>query len=449
MTQILYLTTLVIFAALAFGVAFLPVRWALFCLLLSTNLNVIQPDFWSATSVGWSNGVEALVLPTLLLFRLTGFRMPDLRWGFVARTWLVLTLYAAVSIAWSPFKLPGIKMVGYLIGWALWFILLELAWRRGIADSRLVIAALWGSLALAFVQTYLLGNPEEPETAQFTSFTAAASFATFVLACLAFLLFQPNKTRLRVVSIAACLLALILAGDRTSLIGLAFVLFAWFLHRQRRSGRPIRVRLAPLALALVGCIVLFLGIRALMASVMPESRLNELLQLGSRQFTSVEDIGTAVSRFELYQRTISELAGRSTRELLIGSGTSSGGEVASKWEVELDAGLDANRVIHDEFLRALYEWGLIGIGVALALVGWLIRWAWRAAVSYGSVPAFSVLAVVPMILLLLLTANPLAGPGSAEGVGVLLIMAYGWLGGPSRLRHGYPLLQTKHNELLG
>ena len=52
---------------------------------------------------------------------------------------------------------------------------------------------------------------------------------------------------------------------------------------------------------------------------MPDSRLNELLQLGSKEFTSAEDIGTAVSRFELYQRTIDELLGRSAKELLVGS----------------------------------------------------------------------------------------------------------------------------------
>jgi len=110
---------------------------------------------------------------------------------------------------------------------------------------------------------------------------------------------------------------------------------------------------------------------------------------------------------------------------VLGSGTSSGGDLASQWEKDLETGLDPNRTLHNEFLRAVYEWGLIGLALALALILLLIRNAWQMAVRQGFVPGFAALALTPTVLLLLITGNPLAGPGSAAGVGLLLILSSG------------------------
>jgi hypothetical protein len=442
MLELLYPFTLALFWAVACGVAFLPIRWALLCLLLAANVNVIEPGFWSAESVGWLNGVEALILPTILLLRMTKFRMPKVSWDFSAKVSTALIIYATVSVVWSPYKLSGLKMVAYLLGWFVWFMVMHIAWRRGALDGRLVTAALWVALVLACLQTYLLGDPEEAETLQFTSFTAAAPFATFLVSCLAFLLFQQDNSRLRVPSIAACLVAIILAGDRTMLIGLGFLLITWFLYWRKAMGKEPGVRLARAVPALLACSLLFLGFRSIIAQAMPDNRLNEVLQFGSKQVTGVEDIGTAASRIELYQRTWSELSGRSAPELLVGSGTSSGGDLASQWEKDLETGLDPNRTIHNEFLRALYEWGLIGLALVVTLLVLLIRRAWQLAVQAGFVPAFAILALIPMVLLLLAVGNPLAGPGSAAGVGLLLILTYGLSVTHTAVRRGNPTEQV-------
>jgi O-antigen ligase/polysaccharide polymerase Wzy-like membrane protein len=425
MLDLVYPFTIALFWILAFGVVFLPVRWAFFCLVLVTHVSVLQPGFWATETVSWSNAVEALALPMILLFRMTRFRIPEVRWAFPAKVWMALTIYAAISITWSPYKLSGLKMIAYLLGWFVWFLVMDFAWRRRVLDGRLVIAALWAALILACFQTYLLGDPEQAETLQFTSFTPAAPFATFLLSCLAFILFQKNQSTLRVPSIIACLVGVILAADRTALIGLSFILIAWFLHRRGVMGKRSGFRLTATVPALLAFAVVFLGLRGLMAEASPDSRLNELLQIGTRQGTSVEEIGTAAGRLELYARTWSEISGRSFQELLVGSGTSSGGDLASQWEKDLETGLDPNRTIHNEILRTIYEWGLIGLGMAVLLIGLLIKGAWRSAVREGSTPAFAILALIPTVLALLITANPLAGPGSAAGVGLLLILTYG------------------------
>src|SRR5437899_6353714 len=95
-----YPITLTLFWIFALGVLFLRPRWALLSLLLVANVNVITPGFLSATSVGWQNGVQTLVLPTVLLLRLPGFKVPRLRLGFPAMAWAALTLYAPVSALW-------------------------------------------------------------------------------------------------------------------------------------------------------------------------------------------------------------------------------------------------------------------------------------------------------------------------------------------------------------
>jgi hypothetical protein len=425
MLELTYPFTLALFWILACGVVFLPVRWALFCLILAAHVSVIEPGFWATESVSWSNAVEGLALPTVLLFRITRFRMPGVKWAFSAEVWMALVIYATVSIIWSPYKLSGLKMVAYLLGWFVWFLVMDFAWQRGVLDGYLVIAALWAAVMLACFQTYLLGDPEEAETLQFTSFTAAAPFATFLLSCLAFLLFQRYKSGLRLPSIIACLAGVILTADRTALIGLGFLVIVWFLHWRGAMGKGSGFRLTPIVPVLLVFVVVFLGFRAVMAQAAPDSRLNELLQLGTRQVSSVEEIGTAAGRLELYERTWSELSGRSPRELLFGSGTSSGGDLASQWEKDLETGLDPNRTVHNELLRAVYEWGLIGLTMAMALLGLLIWESWRGAIREGLTPAFAILALIPTILALLLTGNPLAGPGSAAGVGLLLILTYG------------------------
>ena len=425
-----YPITLTLFWIFALGVLFLRPRWALLSLLLGANVNVITPGFLSATSVGWQNGVQTLVLPTVLLLRLTGFKVPRLRLGFPAMAWAALTLYAAVSTLWSPFKLSGVKMIGFLAGWFILYLVFHLAWERRILDEGLLIAALWCSLGLACIQTYVLGSPEQVVTHQFTSFTAAESFAIFLSSILALLLFSTGRPWLHGVSLAACVLGVILAGDRTALIGLASLLFVWLLHRKKAIGTRYGVRFAAVVPPFVVLLLLFLGFRAGMAWGMPESRLNELMQLGSNSVATLQDIGTVAFRLDMYESTLSEVSGRALPALVFGSGTASGGTLSFAGQEQYLIGMDPNRTIHDEFLRALYEWGLIGLGLGLALIFHLAGRSWHLAVREGSLPAMAVVGMLPAMLLLLVDGNPLSSPAETMGMGLLLVLTYGFSAGP-------------------
>jgi hypothetical protein len=424
-----YAVELVLFWLLAAGIVFLRLRWAVLCLLLAGNVEVIHPGFVSTTTVGWQNAVEAIILPIILVLRMTNFRVPKVKLRLPVRLWVALIAYAAVSILWSQYKLSGLKMVAYLTAWLLLYIVFYLAWRRGFLDQGAVVLALWGSLALACFQSYALGNPFAQASGQFTSFTSTNSFGPFLACLLAILLFSRGGGVLRGASVAACVLALVLVGSRYALIGAFFLIFLRWLLKARSMRRNGGVRLTPMLATMAIAISVFLGFKALMARAMPESRLNQLLDLGSKP--QLADVGTFGFRLMMYQRVLSQLSQRSFYRLVLGTGTSSGGAAASASQRNYDqytVGVDPNRTIHDEFLRATYEWGLIGLGLALALCVCAGRACWRRGVKEQSLAGFAALAILPAIFLALLVENPLAGPASAEGLGYLLVLCYGLSG---------------------
>jgi hypothetical protein len=455
----LYWVELLLFYVLALGVLFLPLRWSLLCLLLAGSVEVMRPDFMASASIGWENAVERMLLPILLLLRLTRYRLPRIPWNFASKTWVALILYAAVSVLWSPFKLSGLKMVAYLAAWFVLYMVFDLAWNQGLLNQRTVIEALWGSIGLACLQTYVLGNPlfgiegrlGEFASAQFAPFTGPQSFGPFLACLLSLLLFSKERRDLRVVSIGACLLSLVLVGSRYALIEAAIVALAWCLLRVGAvpGSGSIRVTHAFTVLLVVGVSVAGLG--AVMKWIAPDSRVNQLLELKSD--VDLAEAGTFGWRLVRYTRALTTLSERSLMGLTFGSGTSSGAEVAMADPLaslqdddleDMDT-LDPNRAIHDEFLRAEYEWGFIGLGLGLILLIYSTRELWVRAFRWRSLSGFAGLVMMPGIVLALLVENPLAGPGGAASFGYLLVLTYGF--SCSRRAYAKPLVRTADKTL--
>ena len=427
-----YWVEVLLFYALALGVAFLPVRWSLVCLLLAGSVEVIQPGFVASTSISWENVGERFVLPTLMLLRMTHFRLLKIKWTAASKAWAILTLYAAISILWSPFKLSGLKMVAYLAAWFVLYLVFHLAWYRGLLDQRIVIATLWASIALACLQTYILGNPLWGTTvvfgpfasARFAPFVGPQSFGPFLACLLALLLFSKERHTLRSVSIGACLFALVLTGSRYSLIEAGILVVASCLLWVKALRTNGKLRLRPVLGILLLAVVAFFVFRATMEWAMPGNRVTQLFELGAQP--DVAEEGTFGWRILVYEHALEALSGRSIAGLAFGSGTSSGGEVATVALWGSPEGWDPNRTIHDEFLRAEYEWGIIGLGLGLGLLVYAVRRLWGRAFQMRSLGGFAALAIMPGILLALLVENPLAGPGSAEGLGYLVVLTYGF-----------------------
>ena len=90
--------------------------------------------------------------------------------------------------------------------------------------------------------------------------------------------------------------------------------------------------------------------------------------------------------------------------------------------------LDANRTIHNEWLRAFYEWGIVGLGlifaIAVALPGMLIQHYRRGSSRAAASAVFSFL---PAFLVAFSTENVLAGAGNAVMVSLCLVIALLWM----------------------
>src|SRR5262249_60321310 len=107
----------VLFWALTAGVAFLPMRWATFCLILASHIDITSLTFASATSVGFENPVRIAVLPLLFLARAHFLPLKYLPWSLPQKAWVALTIYAAVACFWGGFPLSTVKLVAYLLAY--------------------------------------------------------------------------------------------------------------------------------------------------------------------------------------------------------------------------------------------------------------------------------------------------------------------------------------------
>jgi hypothetical protein len=419
-----------LFWILAAAAVFLPMRWSILSFILISHIDVTTSTFESATSVGFENSVRTVVLPTLLFIRFSRGRLLNLRWNAPVVLWVLLTLYAAAACLWTPFQLSGVKMIGYMYCYLVLGAVFLDGWNRGVVTPSLIAAALWLSLLMGVVQTYALGNQFGKwapglEDERFTSFCSPQLFGAFILAMMS-ILFVTSRQRLW----AVCLHGLggfsgiVLCGSRYVFLGsLVLVLIVVVSHvvRQPTAKKHAARVIAGMAGLIVGT---FLLAGVLYAD--QENRISQLVATVLEGKSPLDNIGTLVWRRAVYDQTWTALVHRGPAELAVGSGTSSGALAVIGWDRRyLEASIDANRVVHNELLRVIFEWGFIGLAFFVAFLGCVIRMFVHLAVSRRIMPAYAFLSLLPTVILGCCSENILAGSASPAGVGFLLSMMYG------------------------
>ena len=426
-----------LFWTLALAIVFLSKRWALLAYLVIIQVDVSGPGWASPTAVGLENGIKVVLLPLILLLRTSSWTLFS-QWTRPFKLWLLFTAYVAIASLWSPYPVSAVKMVAYLLGYAVVFLVFAQSWRQGLLDTKQVIAALWLSLVLAAAQTYLLGNAfgSPPkliiEQARFTTFAPPQSYAAFLLACGVLLLFARSGTlsplwnaalALSGVGIAA---GLLLVGSRYVVAGaFALLIVAGFAWLQPQWGRRAITRAMLIKPALFSATALVLLISTA-SFVAPRNRIFALRELVSHGHFNPDAIGTFAWRLGAYQTAIDQIEARGPLQNVFGSGTSSGANVILAFNPTAfhENTIDANRSLHNEFLRAFYEWGLFGEVLFLAfwvsvLIG-LIRQTRHA----GMETTWALWGLLPTLGLGLLVENVLAGSGTPVGTGFVLVIAY-------------------------
>ncbi|HXG34381.1 MAG TPA: hypothetical protein VNJ11_13520, partial [Bryobacteraceae bacterium] len=350
------------FWALAVSVLIAPLHWALPAYLVLGHLDLSAATISPATQVGIENAVKVVLLPVVLALRCGRPRPNSAAVAPVGMTWLLLIAYAALASLWAPERLPALKMVGYLGGYAVIFYVFLAGWRQRLLRTSGVLAAFWAGLALAAVQTWVVPGWLPATEQRFTSFVSPQSFAAFLLCILALLLFSERHTPWRWLHAAVALAAILLTGSRYVLFGTAMLwLIAW-------GARLVRTRSLPAAgLRIVGGllgVVAAFGLLETYLWLFPGSRLAELREKDPFGWRIWERPGTWSWRAVIYRDAVGHLAEREWTELLFGSGTSSALEYRLTRSGRIDAAqVDANRVLHNELLRAAYEWGLVGLSL--------------------------------------------------------------------------------------
>lgn len=418
--------------------AFAPVRWAVPAMGILAFLNLSGPSFASATTLGVENAVRIVVLPTLLLGRVGIGRIRQLSWKAFPRTYLLLASYALLASLWTPYQLSALKMMGYFYAYSAVFVLFGIAWMRNWLNPSVICALVFTGLSLAFIQTFLLGDAFSPLSHRFTAFSSAQGFAAFLVCALSILMFVPKKTLVVKVTILAALGAIILSGSRYVFAGTAALIVvasvARLFETRRRVGTAKFLRRAAVGLGLAALLFVAVG------RYLPESRTAQLVEAISGE-ESFEDIGTFAWRLMIYAQTIRELESRNFTGLLVGSGTSSGATLLLRADPRYhEDTVDANRALHNEFLRVLYEWGFIGLFIFLSFLVTILSRAIQNALSTRSPRAFSVIGILPTLIAGLAIENLLAGVSGPSGMGFTLVLAYGFppvLASkvPARVRH--------------
>src|SRR5256885_7709924 len=434
--ETLVIAGLVLWAFTA-GAVLLPPSWAVISYLLLVQFDLTGSAFYSSEILGWENAVKVIVAPTILFYRLRPIDFLNPNILKVARIWLLLAAYAAVAVLWSPFKLSAVKMLGYFYAYTILFVIFAAAWRRGWITAKALIFVLWASLAFAVLQTYVLGNTYGSFEAanavvdfewRFTSFTGAQSFAAFLLCMLTILLFRERWSLPILSTCAAATIGIVLTGSRSIFLGFAWVLTLAAVLFAKKSGRRISLAAAAKRMAISFAALLLVAAGVLKA--LPENRLNEMLSAAVTSENSLQDVGTFVWRFSLYQKTLEELAGRNLRTLLTGSGTSSAASLVLQSGIFSESNVDPNRALHDEFLRSAYEWGAVGVLLLLLFLAQAISICFRMIKNYDSPEAWAFLAILAPLLISLTVENFLADPASPGGVAYNLILTSMLASGP-------------------
>lgn|SRR5690348_7159470 len=401
-----------------------PPRYAVLIFILIAQLDLTGVAFYSDVSLGWENTLKVIVIPAILLLRVRPIDLLPTAFRFARNAWVCLVAYAALAIAWSPYRLSGVKLIGYFYSYSVLFVVFCCAWRRHWITRGWLIGLVSVSLCFAGFQTYVLGNAYgDPEYGnRFTTFADAQSFAPFLI-CLIILLVICNRRTVGSLMVAiAAVFGLVLTGSRSSLIGFAWVALIIGIALAKQANRQLRLSILVRNIA-IGCLIFaFLGL--LVLNELPQSRMNELVEIvTSYDNHSLESVETFAWRLTVYAEAVKDLSNRGWRGLAIGSGTSSGALVGLQTGYFTEANVDPNRVIHDEFLRSLYEWGIVGLLTFLFFLAALLRLCLRIIKLTSSPYAWACIAAFGPLVIGLLIENIFADGASPGGVAYCLLFA--------------------------
>jgi O-antigen ligase len=391
-----------------------PLRWALISYLVLSTV-----DFYSGNSgIGALNAAKGLGIPLLLLWRLRKHAGHD-RLTVAPLAWLAFVFYIAIASIWSLFPLSAIKLVGEMLGTFLICMTFLRASKAGILSPSIVVPVTIGALIIGILRTTFMPSYGD-ETTRFTGFTSAQEYAAFLASLYAVALCSKTiRPAIRIMICALLIAAILLDGSRIWTIGLVTMSLTGLLISETRAW----VKIYGIAFLILAGVAFVAESDAIIDVLNNHARSNRVAAAVVAIYQGNErsdGLGTYQFRRGVYERAIAAVEQSSPMQIIFGHGTSNGRILRGSMSEGIG---DPNRAVHDEWLRVLYEWGVVGTLLWLLFLGSIIAYAYQGARKQNGSYARPLLAFIPGILGALSTENFLAGAGTAGNIGIVMLVA--------------------------
>lgn len=349
--------------------AFGNLRWSMVALLCMSAI-----DFGGGRgSFASFNVFKGLVLPAILLWR-TRRHSGHSKVLIAPAAWLLLMAYVGIAAFWSLFPESAGKLVVQMLGQFMTVMVLIRATKSGALTSKTAVYAATGALLLGVCATYVTHGWGD-ETDRFSAFMSAQGYASFLVGLYCIILCGKGiENWVRIVMCPLIVWALILDGSRTWFLGLVLATTISVLLSRGRVWFKICATGLGIALlaALIGGADTLFGFLSHSAA---GNRIASAVTAAYQGNTYAAGLGTFNFRKEINDVAIAEIKESSPFELVFGRGTCNGAVITGTHFAAYARMLDPNRMFHDEWLRVLYEWGIVGSICWLFLTGSLLKFA--------------------------------------------------------------------------
>ena len=400
---------------------FVPLRWSLLAWIVSAHLDMITSTHVASQSVGLVNMLRVLGLPTVLLIRTKGADLLSIGHSLLFQAWLMFCIYVSACVLSAPNQLAALKFVGFLTAYTIAVSLFCYMYRTDKGYFlRVIQISIVIAIAIGIIQSF--GSEQTFSTSKydvwrFSSYSSNQYFALFSVLMLAILLAHGSfKDKKSLLLSAALILVLILTGSRTGMVSMIIVIlgrigYTFFFSKRIR----LRTMLLSFLLLSIGYSVLLFPqiIPSQINTVIANNRAFQVIGLLTGQLKQ-EDIGTAQARIVIYEKVQHAISQRTPTEQIFGSGTSSGGSLLGT--------SDPNRAMHNEFLRAFYEWGIFGAVFFCLFVMIVIISSLNLVLSSTEITDYMLFVGLLAVLPFLFVENILPASNSSGGMAVSLLL---------------------------
>jgi hypothetical protein len=405
-----------LWAFLFLVVTFAPLRWSFVALLCISTIDYAG----GRNSFAIGNVLKGLGLPAILLWRTrqwSGHRYVVLAPG----AWLAFVGYIGIAGFWSLFPMSAVKLVLQMLGTYATAISFIRGTKAGAVSGRTAVYAAVGSLLLGVLATYILHTGIDE--GRFTSFMSAQGYASLLAGLYCIILCSRGiNTSTRFALCSLLVLAIIKDGSRTWFLG---VLLSTTLYLVLSRGRiPIKICAGCFGIAVITIMIAgedtFLGFIAHTAA---GNRIAAAVTAAMTGDTSSVGLGTFNFRRQIGEIAIADIERSQPSELFFGRGTCNGAIITGSLFRGYAQMFDPNRMLHDEWLRVLYEWGIVGSALWLVFVGSLVIFALNGFRTDRTGDAKALLIYMPSFFVALSTENMLAGSVNAVSMSFVLGVA--------------------------